>query len=121
MKNTGQNGGKSGIDINVESAWAITTSSNNIRVAVIDDGVENHEDLNGRVLQGFTPLNANGFGTPTTQNVPGIIIGHGEACAGIIAASHNTIGIAGVAPNVQLVNYCALGGNKFSGGLFYVF
>ena len=70
---------------------------------MIDDGVENHEDLNGRVLQGFTPLNPNGYGVPTTQSVPGNVIGHGEACAGIIAASHNTIGIAGVAPNVQIV------------------
>jgi len=102
LKNTGINGGKSGIDINVEPAWSITTGSN-IRVAVIDDGVENHEDLNGRVLQGFTPLNPNGFGVPTTQNVPGVTIGHGQACAGIIAASHNTIGIAGVAPNAQIV------------------
>ena len=103
LKNNGQNGGTSGIDIKAEPAWAITTGSNNIRVAVIDDGVENHEDLNGRVLQGFTPLNLTGFGAPTTQNVPDVTIGHGQACAGIIAASHNTMGIAGVAPNVRIV------------------
>ncbi|MDR2910008.1 MAG: S8 family serine peptidase [Bacteroidales bacterium] len=103
LKNTGHSGGTRGIDINAEPAWAITTSSTNIRVAVIDDGVENHEDLNGRVLQGFTPLNPTGFGTPTTQNVPGVTIGHGQACAGIIAASHNTTGITGVAPNIQIV------------------
>ena len=103
LKNTGQNGGKAGIDINAEQAWAITQSNNSIRVAVIDDGVEDHEDLADRVLQGYTPLDSTGYGRPTTQTVPGITIGHGECCAGIIAASQNTLGIAGIAPNVQIV------------------
>lgn len=39
LKNTVQNGGTSGIDINVEPAWSITTGNPNITVAVID-----HED-----------------------------------------------------------------------------
>jgi subtilisin family serine protease len=103
LKNTGQNGGTFGVDIKAEQAWAITTSSNNIRVAVIDDGIEAHEDLGNRVLQGFTPLNPTSFGAPTTQNIPGVIIGHGQVCAGMIAASHNTLGIAGIAPNVHIV------------------
>jgi hypothetical protein len=59
--------------------------------------------LSGRVLQGFTPLNSSGFGAPITQTVPGVTIGHGQACAGIIAASHNSLGIAGIAPNVQIM------------------
>ncbi len=105
LRNTGQALGTPGIDINVVPAWDIATSSSAIRVAVIDDGVENHEDLGGRILQGFTPLTPNsGFGAPTTLAVPNnITIGHGQACAGIIAASHNTIGIAGVAPNIRIV------------------
>ena len=73
LKNTGQNGGTSGIDINVEPAWAITTSSNNIRIAVIDDGIENHEDINGRVLQGFTPLNPTGFGHLPHRMYPALL------------------------------------------------
>ena len=28
---------------------------------------------------------------------------HGMACAGIIAASHNSVGIAGLAPNVKIM------------------
>lgn len=32
-------------------------------------------------------------------------IGHGECCAGIIAASHNNIGIAGIAPNIKIVPF----------------
>ncbi|HNN32040.1 MAG TPA: S8 family serine peptidase, partial [Chitinophagaceae bacterium] len=97
LKNTGQTGGTNGIDINVESAWCISTG-NNIRVAVIDDGVEAHEDIAGRVAIGFTPRNNSGLGTP---NISG---SHGQACAGIIGASqNNSIGVSGVAPNCIIV------------------
>lgn len=99
LNNTGQLGGTANIDINAPEAWNISRGVNNVRVAVIDDGVENHEDFNGRVLPGFTPRNPNGFGAP--ENYPGH--GHGQACAGIIAATHNTLGIAGVAPCTQIV------------------
>jgi len=93
------------IDINAPQAWNITTRSCPIRVAVIDDGVENHEDLTGRVLSGFTPLNPIGYGAPV-YNLPPTnegIIGHGQACAGIIGASHNSLGIAGVFPAAEIV------------------
>ncbi|MCD6596339.1 MAG: S8 family serine peptidase, partial [Bacteroidales bacterium] len=79
-------------------------------MAVIDDGVETHEELTGRVLQGFTPQasvnNPYTHGAPNANDPPSQYnyhFGHGECCAGIIAASHNTIGIRGVAPNVQIV------------------
>lgn len=99
LKNTGQNGGTVGIDINVEGAWSITQGSPNIKVAVIDQGVEDHEDLSGRVLAGYTPRDPNGNGRPVgTGN------GHGVACAGIIAASKdNNLDIAGIAPLVKIV------------------
>jgi hypothetical protein len=54
LHNTGQYGGVSGIDINVEPAWIITKGCNTLRIAVIDEGVEDHEDFTGRVLAGFT-------------------------------------------------------------------
>jgi hypothetical protein len=98
LRNTGQYGGVAGIDINIEGAWNITQGNAAIRVAVIDDGVENHEDLNGRVLLGFTPRNVNGNGAPINTSA------HGEACAGIIAATqNNNIGIAGIAPLCNIV------------------
>jgi hypothetical protein len=98
LNNTGQFGGTVGIDINAPEAWALTTGLNRTRVAIIDDGVENHEDIDGRVLQGFTPTDPNGFGAPTNPLPPAnlAIIGHGQACAGIVAATHNIIGIAGI-------------------------
>lgn len=91
------------IDINVEPAWNITTGNGNVKVAVIDDGVEDHEDLKdannvSRVLDGYTPSCL--FGCNGHPLLSGM---HGQCCAGIIAASHNNIGIAGVAPNSKIV------------------
>lgn len=115
LNNTGQFGGTIGIDINAPEAWSITTGSCPVRVAVIDDGVEDHEDMDGRVLQGFTPQfsdqNPDTQGAPNTNsppetsypNDPDDPFGHGQCCAGIIAASHNSLGIRGVSPTVDIV------------------
>ena len=93
------------IDINAPQAWGLSKGLKQVRVAVIDDGVENHEDLNGRVVTGFTPTDVNGNGAPTNNPPPAIegIIGHGQACAGIIGATHNDIGISGIYPCAQIV------------------
>ncbi len=103
LRNTGQNGGTSGIDINVEPAWNFTNGAACITVAVIDAGVDrNHEDMGTRVLEGFTIRNPTGGGEP--QNVNALDSKyHGMACAGIIAASNNTIGIRGIASNVNIL------------------
>ena len=105
LKNTGQNGGTAGYDINVEPVWNLTTGSSNLVVAVIDEGVDSyHEDLVGRVLQGYTAGDATGYGAPKNAGtVPATSKEHGQACAGIIAASHNSIGIRGVAGNVKIL------------------
>ena len=99
MNNTGQTidgfQGGNDFDCNAPEAWDITKGSSNITVAVIDDGVEGHEDL-GNVLNGFTPL-TNGNGSPNSSG------NHGQACAGIIAALHNNLGVAGLAPNVDIL------------------
>lgn len=108
LNNTGQFGGTAGIDINAPEAWDITRGCNTVRIAVIDDGVETHPDLTGRVLPGFTALIPNGNGAPNNvcfdadpndPNNPLLRVGHGMACTGIIAASHNNLGVAGIAPN----------------------
>ena len=93
------------IDINAPEAWQLSTGLNGVRVAVIDDGVEVHDDLNGRVLQGFTPLDPNGFGAPTNNLPPANegIIGNGQACAGIIGATHDNVGVAGISPCSEIV------------------
>ena len=107
LNNTGQFGGTNGIDINAPQAWGISTGVHDVRVAVIDDGVENHIDINGRVVQGFTPLNANGFGAPIFGSA------HGQACAGIIGASrNNNEGIAGISPCADIIPINIFVGNE---------
>ena len=101
LKNTGQNGGTLGIDINVEPAWQITSGNPQITVAVVDSGVDkDHEDLVGSVLSGYTIGDPNGKGVPidTIQDNE-----HGTACAGIIGARNNNIGIRGVASGVKIL------------------
>ena len=103
LKNTGQSGGKSGIDINAEPAWVATKGSSTIKVAVIDEGVQlNHPDLQANLLTGYdaipsgsNPGGANG--SPYSTN------NHGTLCAGVIAAIDNSIGIIGVAPSVKII------------------
>lgn len=108
LNNTGQLGGTAGIDINAPQAWGISTGLHNVRVAVLDDGVENHEDINGRVVAGFTAAGAG-------NGAPGAGSAHGQACAGIIAASHNNLGIAGVAPCADIIPIRILGVNASVG------
>ena len=103
LKNTGQNGGTKGVDINVEPAWQFTNGNPDITVAVIDNGVDrSHEDFGGRVLPGYTIRNKNGLGEPQNENSLNNK-SHGTACAGIIAASNNNLGIRGVASNIKIL------------------
>lgn len=104
LENTGQNGGTEGIDINVVPAWNITQGSSNITVAVVDLGVDiAHEDFGGRILEGYTAINSTGIGEPFNVTTVDKNEAHGTACAGIIAASNNNIGIRGVASNVKIL------------------
>jgi subtilisin family serine protease len=107
LHNTGQtvNGrsGAAGADIRAPQAWNITKGSSNIIIAVLDEGVtSDHPDLpNSRQVR----LNGSNFvTTPYTNNPsPSWNDNHGNACAGIIAASHNNEGIAGIAPNCKIM------------------
>lgn len=81
----------------------MVTGSPDITVAVIDDGVEhNHEDMLNCVLSGYTAENPSGNGNPQNENQYNPK-GHGTACAGIIAAEDNTIGIKGIAHGVKIL------------------
>lgn len=84
-------------------AWSVTTGNPEIKVAVIDTGVDkNHPDLAGRV----TPIKVGSIDeTPQISETTGSIQEHGTHCAGIIAASlDNGIGGAGVAPEVSILS-----------------
>lgn len=100
LKNTGQFGGTAGIDINAEGAWAITNGTSNIKIAVLDNGFENHADLDPNlILTGFTPrYPSGGNGLPLSY-----ADGHGQGCVGIIAAiKDNNLGIRGIAPSCKV-------------------
>lgn len=80
-----------------------TTKGSSVRVAVLDTGVNAaHPDLVGRVVGGYDFVNSDN--NPTDDN------GHGTRVAGIIAANgDNTIGIAGMNWNVQILPVKVMG------------
>jgi len=112
LKNTGQyhSGaqGIPGIDINVKSAWNITQGNSQIKVAIIDAGVDfGHEDIALNVLNGYDATT----GSTTYPAGSGITLYdyHGTACAGIVAAiKDNNKGISGIAPYCKILPVRAL-------------
>lgn len=98
LNNTGQYGGTAGIDIKASQAWAITTGKPNIKIAILDSGIDlTHPDLINNLLQGSDATGGNNNGNQSG-------VGHGTSCAGIAAAQgNNSIGIAGVAYNCKIL------------------
>jgi len=117
LANSGQRGGKEGADISATLAWAKTTGSEDVVVAVLDSGVDyTHEDLAGNMWtrpDGMAPYHDNELGTVDDENGFNAIDntsdpmdenGHGTHCAGIIGAEgENDLGIAGVNWKVQIM------------------
>ena len=100
------------VDINVLPAWNITSGNGSIKVAVIDEGVDRtHEDLMDNISNGYTTAIPNGAGNPISS-----FFRHGTACAGIIAAKDNSIGIRGVASNVKIMPVNITTGNTWPDG-----
>lgn len=92
--------------IQAEEAWNFTTGiRNNVRVGVIDTGMDNRPDIAAnRVNEGGDFVNM----ISIPNNTPGALradaVGHGTHVSGTIAASGTTAdGVAGVAWNVQLI------------------
>ena len=97
LNNTGQNNGIAGYDIDFCHAMLRTTGNASIIVAVLDQGVElNHPDLPNMCSLSFDTES----GTSPSQ-VRG---SHGTACAGIIGAAMNTIGVTGIAPACPIMS-----------------
>ncbi len=102
------------VDINAPEAWSIAINQQPVKVAIIDQGVEGHEDLTNRVINGYTPSTSeerpDTYGKPCYISQPTTARGysglaHGQACAGIIAANHNDIGIKGISPTATIVPF----------------
>ncbi|MEN3330548.1 MAG: hypothetical protein V7638_5355 [Acidobacteriota bacterium] len=117
LANSGQRGGKQGADISATIAWATTTGSEKVVVAVLDSGVDyTHEDLIQNMWMrpaSMAPYHDNELGTIDDENGFDAIDttgdpmdqnGHGTHCAGIIGAEgENNIGIAGVNWKVKIM------------------
>jgi len=102
LENTGQGGGTSDVDIDAEQAWSLTTGSSDIIIAIVDGGVEDHEDFHsGQLLSGYTAKDEGGDGSPLPGNT--IFGRHGQCVAGIAAASFNSKGGRGVTDNVAIL------------------
>jgi len=105
--------GTPGADIDAPEAWAISTGSPTVTVAVIDTGIDyNHPDLAGHFAGGYDFVHAT-F-DPLDDH------GHGTHVAGTIAASFENLtgspalaeGVVGVAPQARILAYkvCAADG-----------
>jgi subtilisin family serine protease len=118
-KYSSQWGLKGSFGIQAESAWSQQLGDRSIVVAVVDTGIDyNHPDLKSNMwvnqaeAQGLAGVDDDGNGV--VDDINGINAfrnngdpqdgnGHGSHCAGVIGAAHNTIGIAGIMKNVQLM------------------
>lgn len=104
---TSYDGGAIDVDIDADSAWLFASKVQEFRIAVIDDGIAPHPDLDasrsrmdlGRDFVGESNI------TPIEDDdpSPGACSNHGMACAGILAATHNGIGVRGVNNNATII------------------
>jgi hypothetical protein len=104
--NTGQTGGTADADIDADSAWEIAMAfgDSSLEVAVIDEGIEWHEDLpSTRITDGYDAMgDSANYPEADWDPAPGPNWNHGMACGGLIAACHNDIGVVGLVPNAKI-------------------
>ena len=100
LKNTGQNGGVAGVDINVSAVWD-NWRGGGIRIGILDDGLQTaHPDLSPNC----DTVNDYDWNGNDNDPSPGSGDPHGTCCAGVAAGrGNNGIGICGAAPEAMLV------------------
>jgi subtilisin family serine protease len=128
LKNTGTNEpkassavqGTAGADIDALRAWEITKGSRNVKIAIIDTGIDyNHPDIKNNIWTNTAELNGkagvdddkngfiddlHGWDFANKDNDPLDGHGHGTHCSGTIGAPHdNGVGVAGVMSEVTFV------------------
>ncbi|MGB0454885.1 MAG: S8 family peptidase [Bacteriovoracaceae bacterium] len=116
----GSSPGKKGMDVKALDAWNMTRGDSSVVVAVIDTGVDyKHQDLHRNIwvneLEKNGSLGVDDDGNGYVDDVYGYDFanndsdpmdghGHGTHCAGVIGATHNSIGIAGIMNEVTLLS-----------------
>ena len=98
LRNTGTPG-VAGADIGARDAWDIERGSNQVTIAIIDEGVDiHHADLKDKIVTPYDATDGDNDQQPNDWD------GHGTACAGIATAmTHNHVGIAGVSWNARIL------------------
>lgn len=88
---------------NIPAAWSVTTGNPTIRVAVLDTGITAHPDLIDQIGPGWNSIDGNN--DPTDGGEVGrAVASHGTHVAGTIGArTHNRMGVAGVAWDVEIL------------------
>jgi subtilisin len=80
--------------VNAPAAWAISKGTG-VKVGILDTGISlSHPDLAANIKGGINTIKP--AKSANDDN------GHGSHCAGIVGAINNTIGVVGVAPEVNL-------------------
>lgn len=89
--------------IKAEECWDITTGSEDIVVAVIDDAVDiTHPDLQNKIHLAYDVANDDDDPNPPVGKLEDF--SHGTHCAGLIAAeTNNETGIASIGYNVKIM------------------
>ena len=118
-----QNPTRASYGINAEAAWDLGYKGAGENIAVVDSGITDHPDLDGKVLPGYDfimDVKAAGDGDgvdndPHDMGSGDVLKGkkaswHGTHVAGVAAAStNNGVGVAGVAPDASIVPVRAMG------------
>ncbi len=110
LKNTGQRGGDSRLDLNLLPAWSMGFNGQGIRVAINDDGIDlTHPDLvanidASKVYDTNRDLTGQGLVTPKPDAHE-----HGTVVASIVGMAANGVGGIGIAYKATLVPGLAVG------------
>ena len=83
--------------IGVEAAWAVTRGSKDVKVAVLDEGV----DTTHRALRRAVAAERDFIGSNGNSAMPNGNDAHGTACAGIVVS--RDVGFPGIAPACSLI------------------
>lgn len=88
--------GLPGADVHALAAWTITSGDSDVRVAVLDEGVDtSHAALRAAVVAATDFVDLNSTAMPSGDDA------HGTACAGIICSRDGTV--RGLASDVSLI------------------